>query len=352
MWSRTVLTERLGLTYPIIQAPLATIATAPLAAAVSASGGLGFLGSATMTVPQILTQVEEVRRRTDRPFGLNFFVHREPHPDPAAAERMRRRLEPYRRELGLPELGDPFGPPPFGAAQLEVVLELRPAVASFHFGLPDPAARAALRTAGIMVFASATTVDEARLLQEGGVDAVIAQGFEAGGHRGTFASAYQDGQIGTMALLPQVVDAVSVPVIAAGGIADGRGIAAARLLGAAAVQMGTAFLGCPEVPLEPLYRRTLFEPRVARTRITRLLSGRPGRAIATRYLAEMDEAEALEFPLQRTFTSALAKAGVERGDPEFLGMWAGQAAPLLRSLPAAELLAWLATGTDEALARL
>jgi nitronate monooxygenase len=354
MWSHTALGERLGLRYPIVQAPMASISTAPLAAAVSQSGGLGFLGAATMSPDEVTAQVREIRQRTERPFGINFFVHAEPHRDPAATTRMRERLDGYRRELGLGELPEPMTTPPFDAAMLEVVLGLRPPVVSFHFGLPDAEARAELRAAGILIFASATTVAEARLLEEGGVDAVIAQGFEAGGHRGTFASAFADGQTGTLALVPQVVDAVSVPVIAAGGIADGRGIAAARLLGAQAVQVGTAFLGCPEAKLDPLYRRTLFEPRAARTRVTRLFSGRPARAIFTRYVAEMeaDEAGALEFPLQRTFTMALGMTGAGRGDPEFLAMWAGQAAPLLRALPAAELVAALAAETEAALARL
>jgi len=184
------------------------------------------------------------------------------------------------------------------------------------------------------------------------MDLIVAQGAEAGGHRGTFASPYSEGLVGTLALVPQIVDAVSVPVIAAGGIADGRGIAAALALGASGVQLGTAFLGCPEAQLETLYRRTLLGPRAAHTQITSVLSGRPARAISNRFIREMasEEGRALDFPLQRSLTAVLAQAAMMRGDHEFSAMWAGQAAPLIRALPAAELVARLARETEQALA--
>jgi nitronate monooxygenase len=351
MWPKTRLTNLLGITYPILQAPMASISTAPLAAAVSRAGGLGFIGSATMRPEVVAAALDEARAITDRPVGLNFFVHSAPQVDEAAADRMWQRLEPQRRALGLEGAARPrlVAPPPFGGAMLERVLALRPAVVSFHFGVPDAGALAAIRSAGIRVLSTATTVAEARILAERGVDAIIAQGAEAGGHRGTFASGYPDGQIGTLALVPQVVDTVDVPVIAAGGIFDGRGIAAALLLGAAGVQLGTAFLGCPEAVIDPIYRRMLADPdRTARTRVTRLWSGRPARAIATRLLDELAEEEtrALDFPLQRALTGALAAAAAPRGDAEHSAMWAGQAAARIRSLPAQALVAVLARETQ------
>ena len=351
MWPASRLAERLGIALPILQAPMASISTADMAAAVSAAGGLGAIGAALMTPAEAEAQILEVRRRTPRPFSINFFVHPEPRRDQALFERMRQRLEAYHHALGStpPAPGEPA--PPFGRPMLERLLALRPPVVSFHFGLPEPEAVAALRAAGIVVLSSATTVSEARMLEEGGVDAVIAQGVEAGGHRATFASRFEEGQIGTLALVPQIVRSVKLPVIAAGGIADGRGIAAALMLGADAAQLGTGFLGCPEAQIDPLYRRTLFEPRAASTRLTRLFTGRPARAIVTRFMEEMaaEEARAPEFPLQRSLTASLGKAGAAAGTPEFLAMWAGQSATAMRALPAAELLATLARETESAL---
>jgi nitronate monooxygenase len=344
MWPTTTLLDLLRIDHPIVQAPMAAISTAPLAAAVSKGGALGSIGSATMSAEEVTAQVRALREQTGRPFNLNFFVHRPPRNDEAVAGRMRARLERYRVELGAAELPAPeTGVRPFDAATLELLLELRPPVVSFHFGLPDAGALATLRSAGVRILASATTVAEAKLLEDAGVDAVIAQGAEAGGHRGTFAASYAEGEIGTMALVPQIVAAVRVPVIAAGGIMDGRGIAAALALGAAGAQLGTAFLGCPEAQIDPLYRQTLFEPRAARTRLTTLFTGRPARVIVTRFLEEMadEEGHTPEFPLQRAFTAPLARAASARGDAAFLAMYAGQGAPLVRWLPAGELVATL-----------
>jgi nitronate monooxygenase len=191
-------------------------------------------------------------------------------------------------------------------------------------------------------------------LEAGGLDAVIAQGFEAGGHRGTFCEPFELGEIGLFSLLPQVVDAVRIPVVAARGIADGRGIAAALALGAKGVQLGTAFLGSPEAAIDPLFRRTLHEPRAAHTQLTRAFTGRPARAIATRFIREMaaDAANTLEFPLQYGLTAPLGRAAASKNDPEFLAMWAGQSAPLVRTLIAAELIETLELETERALHRL
>lgn len=345
------LTALLGIRHPIVQAPMASISTAPLASAVAASGALGSLGSALLSPAEVQSEVEALRARTDKPFALNFFVHPPPRSDSAALARVWERLAVYRRELGVEELAPEPVRAPFDDAMLERVLELRPGLVSFHFGCPEPRARDALRAAGIALLGTATTVAEARALETFGMDLIVAQGVEAGGHRGTFASPYSEGQLGTLALVPQIVDAVSVPVIAAGGIADGRGIAAALSLGAAGVQLGTAFLGCPEAKLPTLYRRTLLGPRAAHTRITSVLTGRPARAIATRFIEEMqaEEGRTPEFPLQGTLTAVLARAAALRGDPEFLPMWAGQAAPLIRTLPASELVQCLVRETEAAL---
>jgi nitronate monooxygenase len=354
MWPRTALAELVGIATPIVQAPMASMSTAPLVAAVCSAGGLGSLGAATMTPDTVQAEVRAIRALTSRPFAVNFFVHRPPRRDDETFARMQARLEPYRRELGADDFPGPASaPPPFGAEMLELMLALRPPVVSFHFGLPGATAVAALRSAGILILGTATTVAEARLLEAGGVAAVIAQGIEAGGHRGTFASRFAEGQMGTMALVPSVVDAVRVPVIAAGGIADGRGIAAALMLGAAGVQMGTAFLGCPEVVIDPLYRRTLLEPRAAHTRVTRLLSGRPARVIVTRFVEEMsgEEDQAPEFPLQRLLTAPLGRAAAARGDAEFQAMYCGQAAALIRPQPAADLVATLVRETGTALGK-
>jgi nitronate monooxygenase len=286
---------------PIVLAPMANITTASIVAEVCEAGGLGMIGSAMMTAEVIEAQVAAVRARTARPFGLNFFCH-----------------EPLRH--------------------LELVLALTPACVSFHFGLPEEAAVRALRDAGICVMSTATTVGEARTLEARGADVIIAQGVEAGGHRGMF-EATLDEQTSTMALVPRVVDAVKVPVIAAGGIMDARGVRAVLALGATAAQLGTAFLGCPEAEIDPDYRKALFAPQAARTRITRLLSGKPARAIVTPWLdAEAaNEDKTAPFPQQRAVSAQHTKA-----------MWAGQGAPLTLALPARELVSALGEGARRA----
>jgi nitronate monooxygenase len=226
-------------------------------------------------------------------------------------------------------------------------------VVSFHFGLPAPAQLRAVKDAGAIVLSSATTVAEARWLEAEGTDAVIAQGYEAGGHRGTFRSAFDSARIGTMALVPQIVDAVRCPVIAAGGIMDGRGIAAALMLGAAGAQLGTAFLGCPETRIHPLHRKALQESSDESARVTPIFTGRPARALTNRLMRELADAEAdtLDFPLQRGLTGPLGQAAAQRGSADFLSMWAGQGSPLLRELPAEALIEALIAEVEQALNR-
>jgi nitronate monooxygenase len=252
---------------------------------------------------------------------------------------MRARLSSYFDEFRLgavPEPKELF--PPFGEEQLALVLELRPRVVSFHFGLPDESAVRQVKEAGCLVLSSATTVNEARWLEANGADAIIAQGFEAGGHRGSFSDSPGAGMVGTMALVPQIVDAVRLPVIAAGGIADGRGLAAAFALGAGGAQLGTAFLGCPEATISPLYRAQLRSAVDDGTELSRAYTGRPARALRNRFITEMADNEPLPFPLQASLVGPLWQSPNEQARASFMPFWAGQAAALAKEMPAGQLV--------------
>ncbi|MEX0838416.1 MAG: DUF561 domain-containing protein, partial [Parvibaculum sp.] len=280
-----------------------------------------------------------LRQLTNQSFNLNFFVHQEPALDGYDATPMQRALEPYFGEFGLGDVPPPSVPAPaFNDEMLALLLELRPRVASFHFGLPSADAVKALKEAGIVILGSATTAAEARALESGGADAIIAQGHEAGGHRGTFLDHVDLGTVGTMALVPQVVDAVRLPVIAAGGIGDERGIAAAFMLGAAGVQLGTAYLACPEASVHPVHRKALAEASDHSTVVTKLFSGRPARAIRNRLTEELrpHEGNAAPFPAQRPLVAPLTSASAKANHAEFMQLWSGQAAALSRPEPAAE----------------
>jgi nitronate monooxygenase len=352
MARRTALTTLLGIEHPVVQAPMAGAATPELAAAVSAAGGLGSLGSAALPPDELVRQARAVREATDRPFNVNFFCHRSPELDASDVSRARDRLRPRYEELGLGEPPEPSVPPfAFDEERLAALLEVRPAVASFHFGLPATDALEAIRGAGCIILSSATTVAEAEHLAERGADAVIAQGAEAGGHRGSFLVSGDDGPVGVLALVPQIVDAVDVPVIAAGGIADGRGLVAALALGAAGVQIGTAFLACPEAAIHPLYRDALRSARSESTTITRAFSGRPARALRNRAVEELGE-DLLPYPAQLSLSRALGAAAAERGSDAFLAMWAGQAAPLAREAPASEVVTRIVRDGEAILAEL
>jgi nitronate monooxygenase len=351
-WPNTELTDRLGIRYPIIQAPMAGSSTPALAIAVSTAGGLGSLGLAMHSQESLRTDCATVSNATDAPYNANFFVHSEPVDDLERVDDARSMLAPYYRELGLGKVPEAITPiPSFNEIHLRALLDLRPPVVSFHFGLPSDDALKAIKAAGLFTLSSATNVAEARELEARGVDAVIAQGFEAGGHRGTFLQPYERGHVGTLALVPQIVDAVSIPVIAAGGIGDGRGIAAALALGASAVQLGTAFLSCPESAAHPLYRRALNEARDDQTRITHAFSGRPARGLENRYLLEMagHEARYPDFPILNTLTGPLRKASAKENNPDFLSLWSGQSAAMSKNLPACELIQWLVKETESVL---
>ena len=252
---------------------------------------------------------------------------------------MRALLAPYFEEFGLGPVPEPKQPfPTFNEEQLELGLELRPRVLSFHFGLPESSAVRRIKDAGCIIFSSATTVAEARSLEANGADVIIAQGYEAGGHRGSVSASPGAGMVGTMALVPQIADAVRVPVVAAGGIADGRGIAAAFALGASGVQIGTAFLGCPEATVSPLHRDQLRSVTDDGTELTNAFTGRPARAVRNRFIHEIAGAEPLDFPLQASLVSPLWQLPNEEARASFTPFWAGQAAPLVRELPASQLV--------------
>ncbi|MBT6609719.1 MAG: nitronate monooxygenase, partial [Rhodospirillaceae bacterium] len=257
-WTESWITERLGLRFPIIQAPMAGSSSNELAVAVSRAGGMGSMGVALQSAEATRADCETVRAGTNGAYNVNFFVHKDAEIDASKGDAFRAQLAPYYEELGLGEVpAAEVSSLPFNEDHLAVVLDQKPPVVSFHFGMPRDELFAAVKDAGIFTISSATNVREAQELERRGIDAIIAQGFEAGGHRGTFAEPYEDGWVGTMALVPQIVDAVSVPVIAAGGIMDGRGIAAALVLGADAVQLGTAFLNCPESAVPDVHREAL-----------------------------------------------------------------------------------------------
>lgn len=344
MWPRTDLVDLLEIEHPLIQAPMAGSATPALAAAVSNAGGLGSLGCGEMSPGDLETKVAELRSLTNRPFNLNFLAHDTPRRKGLDGQ-ARTRMTSFFAERGLGEppatARAPFGT--FDAELLRALLESKPAIVSFHFGLPSREATEALRDAGSTVLGSATTVAEALLLVEGGVDAVIAQGWEAGGHRGSFEPSNDDVGVGTMALVPQVVDAVDVPVVAAGGIADGRGIAAAFALGASGVQLGTAFLSCPEAGVSEAHRAALRDASDDDTRLSSAFSGRPARTKNNRYVQTMadEHAAATDFPTMYTYTEPLMDASERDGDDDFAFLLYGQAAALNRELPAGELVATL-----------
>ena len=357
MWSDRRLLDLLDIEHPIIQAPMAGAMDFTLAAEVSAAGGLGSLPCAMIGPDTVREEVGRIRARTNRPFNLNFFCHTPPTPDPAREAAWKQHLAGYYRELGLDVSAPTPGASraPFDEAMCQLVEALGPKVASFHFGLPSDGQIDRLKQRGVVILASATTAAEARALESRGVDAVIAQGYEAGGHRGIFLDADPvaalSRQSGTFALVPQIVDAVKVPVIAAGGVADGRGMAAALMLGAAGVQIGTAYLACPESRISRMHRAALAAASDDSTAVTNIMSGRPARGIVNRAIREVGPISPLApaFPLASGALAPLRAKAEADGSGDFSPLWAGQAAGLARELAAAELTRRLA---EDALALL
>ncbi len=344
----TTIQSLFGIELPIIQAPMAGVQTSPMAIAVSNAGGLGSLPAAMLSLDALRTELEAIRAQTTRPYNVNFFCHAPPAPSTAREAAWRAALAPWFAEFGIDANTISAGPgrAPFTDAVADVLEAFKPPVVSFHFGLPSPALLARVRAWGAKVLASATTVAEARWLEAHGVDAVIAQGVEAGGHRGIFLSDDLTTQVGTFALLPQIVATVRVPVIAAGGIADAAGVAAARALGVAGVQIGTAYLLCPEATTSALHRAALKSPAAEHTALTNLFTGRPARGIVNRLMRELGPISAAppEFPLATAAIAPLRAAAERAGSGDFSPLWSGQNARGCREVPAAQLTRELAAG--------
>jgi nitronate monooxygenase len=351
-WPDTRLLDLLGVELPIVQAPMAGATGAEMAVAVAKAGGLGSLPCAMLGTDKIRAGVTEFRRESNKPLNLNFFCHAAPTEEAAVEQAWLTRLAPYYIALGAapPALPLKAGLQPFGEEACALVEEHKPTIVSFHFGLPAPDLLARVKSAGCKVIASATSVREAIWLAERCVDAVIAQGAEAGGHRGMFLETEIAAQVGTFALVPQIADAVKVPVIAAGGIADARGVAAAFALGASGVQIGTAYLRCPEAHISELHRVALKKPEPA-TVITNVLTGRPARAIINRFIAEAGPVnpETPAFPLATQATIPLRTIAEKQGSGDFSSFWSGEARGLGRDMNAEDLTRTIA---EESLALL
>ncbi|MBB4571423.1 NAD(P)H-dependent flavin oxidoreductase [Rhizobium leucaenae] len=340
-WQDRRILDLFGIELPIVQAPMAGATSVEMVVATARAGGLGSLPSAQFSVDQLRDALKEIRASTHAPVNVNFFAHTTPAADPVAQMRWRAILAHYYVEADL----DPAsavagaGRTPFDASFCDVVEEFSPEVVSFHFGLPESTLVRRVKATGAKLISSATTVAEAVWLEDNGVDAVIAMGFEAGGHRGNFLSHDMSTQVGTMALVPQVVDAIKVPVIAAGGISDGRGVAAALMLGASAVQIGTAYLFCPEARIPPVHSEALASARDDNTAITNVFTGRPARGIVNRLMRDIGPISdaAPSFPTAGAALAPIRSKAEGEGNNDFTNLWSGQAARLGRQLPAEEL---------------
>lgn len=340
--------ERLGLTVPLVQAPMAGVSTPAMAAAVSNAGALGSIGVGATDADGARAMIERVRSATPRPFNVNLFVHRSPTPDPAREAAWIDALRPQFAAFDAAPpsmLTSPYRSFADDPEMLAMLVAQAPPVVSFHFGLPPAATIAALKGCGAILLATATSIEEARAIEAAGLDGIVAQGIEAGGHRGLFDPAAHDAMLGTIALTRLIVRTVALPVIAAGGMMDGAGMAAVLALGADAAQLGTAFVACPESAADDAYRAALMGPGAWRTTLTPLVSGRPARALANRFTAlssEVGNRRVPDYPIAYHAGKALNAAAKAKGEYGFGAQWAGQGAPLARAMPAAELVATLA----------
>lgn len=338
------LLSEIGVTHPIIQAPMAGVSTPAMAAAVSNAGGLGSIGVGAAGADGAAKMIADLKAATDRPFNINLFVHATPQADPAREAAWLERLSPEferfgsRPPIALRTIYTSFAD---DAEMLDLLVEARPAVISFHFGLPDAAKIAALKGAGCTLLASATNLREAKAIEAAGLDAVIAQGYEAGGHRGMFDPSAPDEALGAIELTRLLVAQTSLPVIAAGGLMDGQGIAAALKLGAEAAQLGTAFIACEESSADAAYREALMSDAARHTVMTHAISGRPARCLAnqfTGWAAENAPIDPPDYPIGYDAGKALNSAAKSAGESGFGAQWAGQGAPLARAMPAAKLM--------------
>lgn len=347
MWKDKSLIDLLQIQHPIIQAPMAGASTPQMAAASANAGCIGSLGCAMMSAEVYTKTFQQTRTLTNGALNMNFFCHVEPKIDADKVQKIESILTPYYEELGIDEM--PKAVPthfPFGGEVAEAVLVSSPNVISFHFGLPEQKYVEALKQKGVKILCSATTVAEAKDLEARGVDAIIAQGWEAGGHHGFYLENHT-AAIGTMALVPQLVDAVNIPIVAAGGIADGRSIAAALALGASGVQIGTAFLTCEESSVPEIHQNSLMASDGSNTILTKAFSGRPARGIKNRYSEDLNklENELPDFPLMNTLTGPLRKKSAASNSPDFVAQWSGQAVGLNRQTTTAELIGNLVAET-------
>jgi len=334
------LQQLLGIELPIVQAPMAGVQGSALAVAVSNAGGLGSLPCAMLSLDAIRSELATIKAHTSRPFNVNFFCHTPPTPSAEREAAWRAALAPYYKEYGVDVDRIPAGPgrAAFSPEAADVLNDVKPAVVSFHFGLPSADLLARVRAWGSKIFSSATTVNEARWLEARGVDAIIAQGLEAGGHRGIFLSEDLSTQVGTFALLPQIVREVKLPVIAAGGIADAKGVAAAMALGATGVQIGTAYMLCREATTSVVHRAALKSDAARHTAITNLFTGRPARGIVNRVMKELGpiSTAAPAFPLATAAIAPLRAKAENRGSGDFSPLWSGQNASGCKEVPAAD----------------
>lgn len=340
------LQQFLGVELPIIQAPMAGVQGSALAVAVSNAGGLGSLPCAMLSLDDLRKELAAIKAQTDKPFNVNFFCHAPPEPSAEREAAWRAALSRYYKEYGINADSIPAGPgrAPFSAEAADVLEEFAPPVVSFHFGLPSAELLARVKKLGAEMLCSATTVEEARWLEAQGVDAIIAQGLEAGGHRGIFLSEDLSTQVGTFALLPQIAREVKLPVIAAGGIADAKGVAAAMGLGAAGVQVGTAYLLCPEATTSAVHRAALKSEAARHTALTNLFTGRPARGIVNRIIKELGPISTATpaFPLATAAMVPLRAKAEAQGSGDFSPLWAGQNASGCKEMPAADLTRELA----------
>ncbi|MGV2621956.1 UNVERIFIED_CONTAM: nitronate monooxygenase [Halobacillus marinus] len=331
--------EILGLTYPIIQAGMAGGVTTPeLVAAVSNTGALGSLGAGYMTGDALKTSVQRIKQLTNRPFAVNLFVPEYPTYSKAEMEEAERWLEPYRRELGVEVSPIPEADMDHFDRQVCILIEENVPIVSFTFGIPHRKTMERLKQEGIQLIGTATNVEEAVLNERSGMDMVVAQGSEAGGHRGTFLGSERGGMIGTISLVPQIFDQVTIPVIAAGGIMDSRGVRAAMALGASGVQMGTAFVTCKESGAHPRHKEAILGARETETAVTASFSGKPARGIENAFIRRMEGKPHLPYPLQNSLTKPIRSAAAQNGDTRYMSLWSGQSPRLSDNRSAAEVI--------------
>ena len=353
MWKDRRLCDLLEIDHPIIQAPMAGASTPEMAIAAANAGAMGSLGCAMQTAEAVQADMLRVRSGTNRAVNLNFFVHKAPRTNPERAVAAQNRLAHWYDQLDAGDIPAAVETHyPFDSEMCDAVARLAPKAVSFHFGLPDSAMIKTLKAEGIVILSSATSVAEARYLEENGADAIIAQGYEAGGHSGWFLPRRAAEVAGTMALVPRIVDAVSVPVIAAGGIADGRGIAAALMLGAAGVQIGTAFLASPESSASDTHKHSLLAASGDDTMMSKAFSGRHARTLVNKYASEMNKVDDWpDFPVMNTLTGPIRKASAKADSGDAIALWSGQAVGLIRATTTADVISQLVAQTEAILAR-